>query len=267
LVSLHHGADNPCLGIAPPDLDDAKELQWLYPDELVRLLSCGFVPVDARRLYALAVYLFVRASELKALDWSNVDIERGIVSIRAVWDRGANDVKERTKTGNKGVRRFAIEQSLMPLLRAMHAEANGAGPVINMRLQKWWAADLRKHLEAAQINRAALFLNDATSKRLRFHDLRGTGLTWMAIRGDTPIKIQRRAGHTKFDMTENYIRTAEAVGEAIGDVFPPLPAALLSPLNGLANRPNDPQAVDIVVEAPGIEPGSARHRDNLRSRA
>ena len=36
-------------------------------------------------------------------------------------------------------------------------------------------------------------------------------------------------------------------------MFPPLPLTLLSPLNGLANRRNDPQAVDIVVEAPGIE--------------
>jgi len=42
----------------------------------------------------------------------------------------------------------------------------------------------------------------------------------------------------------------------IGAVFPALPASLLSPLNGLANRPNDPQAVDFVVEAPGIEPGA-----------
>jgi hypothetical protein len=34
---------------------------------------------------------------------------------------------------------------------------------------------------------------------------------------------------------------------------PPLPLTLLSPLNGLANRRNDPQAVDFIVEAPGIE--------------
>jgi len=115
-----------------------------------------------------------------------------------------------------------------------------------MRQQKWWAADLRKHLEAAQIKRAALFRNDATCKRLRFHDLRGTGLTWMAIRGDDALKIQQRAGHTTFDMTQKYIRTAGAVGEVIGAVFPPLPLTLLSPLNGLANRPNDPQAVDLL---------------------
>ena len=73
-----------------------------------------------------------------------------------------------------------------------------------------------------------------------------------------PLKIQQRAGHTSFEMTQKYIRTAEAVGEVIGAVFPALPAALLSPLNGLANRPKDPQAVDFIVEAPGIEHRGSR---------
>ncbi len=258
--------DNPCTGIVPPDMDDSKELQWLYPDEFLRLVSCALVPLEARRLYALGIYLFVRAGELKALDWSEVDVERGIVSVRVSWDRESGELKQ-TKTGNKGIRRFAIEPNLLPLLRAMHTEANGAGPVITMRDQKWWAADLRKHLEAAHVTRAALFRNDATCKRLRFHDLRGTGLTWMAIRGDDVLKIQQRAGHTSFEMTQKYIRTAEAVGEVIGAVFPALPASLLSPLNGLANRLKDPQAVDFVVEAPGIEPGSARRPISFRSRA
>jgi len=182
--------------------------------------------------------------------------------VRVSWDRESGELKQ-TKTGNKGIRRFAIEPNLLPLLRAMHTQANGVGPVISMRDQKWWAADLRKHLEAAGVKRAALFRNDATCKRLRFHDLRGTGLTWMAIRGNDALKIRQRAGHTSFEMTQKYIRTAEAVGEVIGDVFPALPASLLSPLNGLANRLDDPQAVDFVVEAPGIEPGQTLEWSSL----
>lgn len=41
------------------------------------------------------------------------------------------------------------------------------------------------------------------------------------------------AGHTSFDMTQKHIRTAEAVGEVIGEVFPELPKCLLTG----ANRP------------------------------
>ena len=44
----------------------------------------------------------------------------------------------------------------------------------------------------------------------------------MAIRGDDPLKIQQRAGHRTFEMTQKYIRTAVAVGEVIGATLPPL---------------------------------------------
>ena len=60
--------------------------------------------------------------------------------------------------------RFAIEPVLMPLLRTMHIEARGEGPVVAMRLQPLWAADLRKHLTAAGIKRKALFETDDTRK-------------------------------------------------------------------------------------------------------
>ena len=39
-----------------------------------------------------------------------------------------------------------------------------------------------------------MFDTGDTGKRLPVHDLRGTGLTWRAIRGDDPLKIQQRAG-------------------------------------------------------------------------
>jgi hypothetical protein len=46
----------------------------------------------------------------------------------------------------------------------------------------------------------------------------------MAIRGDDPLKIKQRAGHTDFKTTEGYVREAEAIRDGFGDVFPPLPA-------------------------------------------
>ena len=50
-------------------------------------------------------------------------------------------------------------------------------------------------------------------------------------------------------------------------MFPALPLTLLSPLNGLANRLNDPQAVDFIVEAPGIETVSPPRRNPKRNAA
>jgi integrase len=45
---------------------------------------------------------------------------------------------------------------------------------------------------------------------MTWHDLRATGLTWLAIRGDDPLKIKQRAGHSAFSTTEGYVRQAEA---------------------------------------------------------
>jgi hypothetical protein len=74
-----------------------------------------------------------------------------------------------------------------------------------------------------------------TRKPMTWHDLRATGITWLAVRGDDPLKIKQRAGHTTCQTTEGYIREAEAVREAFGDVFPTLPASVLS-RRGVSDR-------------------------------
>ena len=56
------------------------------------------------------------------------------------------------------------------------------------------ARRLERPSSTRSLHASRAFETDATRKRLRFHDLRSTGLTWMAIRGDDPLKIQQRAG-------------------------------------------------------------------------
>ncbi len=48
-------------------------------------------------------------------------------------------------------------------------------------------------------------------------------------RGDEPIKIMRRAGHENMATTMAYVREAENLLTSVGDPFPPLPNALVSP--------------------------------------
>lgn len=46
----------------------------------------------------------------------------------------------------------------------------------------------RAALRTAGVGRRELFANDRTRKWITFHDLRATGITWMAIRGHDPRK-------------------------------------------------------------------------------
>lgn len=88
---------------------------------------------------------------------------------------------------------------------------------------------LRKDLRTAGVDREALFVEDDPLRaRLTFHNLRDTGLTWMAVRGDDPMRIQWRAGHTTFKTTQGYIAAGRNMGASFGKPFPALPRAVLA---------------------------------------
>jgi integrase len=217
--------DNPCDRIAPPDRGIRRAKQYLYPSELLALMACTAIAREWRRLIALAVYLFPRAGELEALDWEDVDLPRAIVHVHRGTDRERGGSKG-TKTGI--ARRFSIEPAILPVLRAMHMESGGVGSVVpKMPRMRDLAEGLRNFLRLAGVTRAELHESTRTRKAMTWHDLRATGLTWMAIRGDDPLKIKQRAGHAAFTTTEGYVRQAEAVRSGFGDVFPTLPAELV----------------------------------------
>lgn len=226
-LDLRVREDNPARDVRGPDRGIDKAKSYLYPEELTALVSCETVPLRWRRLFALMVYMYTRPGELAALEWSDVDMTRGTIHVhRALDDDGE---AKPTKTGI--TRRIPIESTLRPLLEVMRREATpegakappaGSRVVVSMPPECDLSKRLREYLKRAGVERAELFANDATRKQIRFYDLRATGITWMAIRGDEPMRIMRRAGHKEFSTTMGYVREAETLGD-VGEPFPPLP--------------------------------------------
>jgi len=227
--SLRVRADDACRDVAPPDRGPTKTKQFLFPSEYLTLISCERVPHEWRRLIALSTCLYVRVAELQALRWDDIDLDHGIVHVHRAIDRTSGGEKA---PKNAEARRCRLEASLVPLLRGMRRECTGRGRVLGGAPFDRFnlARDLRAHLAAAGIDRADLFTNDRTRKWITFHDLRATGITWMAVRGDDPWKIRQRAGHRSLATTERYVRLAEELRPGFGIPFPPLPEALLGPL-------------------------------------
>lgn len=150
------------------------------------------MPLRWRREVALAVYLYPRLGELRVLPWEDVDLEHGSIHIHRALDRVSGKDKA-TKTGHP--RRLNIEPNLLPLLKAMHEESGGEGMVCSLPSMRDMARGLRRWLHHAGVKRAELHESTPTRKAMTFHDLRATGIRWMAIRGDAPQAIQARAGH------------------------------------------------------------------------
>lgn len=242
-------ADNPALGVHGPDRGASKAKQYLYPSELLQLVSCEDVPVRWRVMFAITTYLYARAGEVNALTWDDVDLERGVVHIHASMNRRTGKVST-TKT--EITRRVPIEPALRPVLEALHRESGGRGRVSPVQgTDRKLSRQLQRCLRLAGVTRAELFADDASRKPITFHDLRATGITWAAFRGDDPLRIKQRAGHRTFSTTEGYIREAENLRETnFGEPFPPLPEFRIECGSSGSKWGKNPEK---LVEAPGIE--------------
>jgi integrase len=227
VLSLRVRDDNPARDVEGPDRGVDRSGPYLFPREFEALMRCDRVPVRWKRIFMLATYLYVRGGELEALEWNSVDLVHGYVLIHQAVDSDTGEVKS-TKT--KDVRKVPIERELLPLLEKMHAQSKGEGRVvIAMPPSEEWAERLRKYLGWAGVTRADLFADDETRRPLSFHDLRHTGITWRAVRGDDPLKVQRAAGHDDMRTTQRYINEAEVFeGASFGSPFPAVPLMLLS---------------------------------------
>lgn len=223
-LALRVRKDNPTNDVAPPDSGEEKAKAFLWPNEFLRLMTCEQIPLGARRLYAIAIYLYSRASEILVLRWTDIDLDNGTITICRGYDRERKQEKS-TKAGR--VRLFAIEPNLLPLLRAMYAERQDDGRIIPVAMGALLALQFRRHLWDAGITRPDLFLDDDQHIPIRFHDARSTACTWMAMRGDPVTTIMERVGHKEFATTQVYLRRADALRGRIGEPFPELPACLL----------------------------------------
>lgn len=58
-----------------------KAMAWLYRDEDRRLMACTAVPLEFRMLWGVLDREGMRASEVRALTWADLDLKRGMVKL------------------------------------------------------------------------------------------------------------------------------------------------------------------------------------------
>jgi len=245
---------DPSEGVRGPDDDDPdKILQFLYPSDFATFMACEAVSPWWRRNVAIAVYLCLRHGEQRALAWPSIDLEHGVATVCETFDRSTHAVREGTKSG--AARVVPIRPELLPLLKAMHRESGGVGLVCRLQFHNDMAHRLREQLLRAGVDRLQLHKGTSVSKVLRWHDLRATGLTWLAVEGASPTEIRDIAGHTQTSMTDRYMRAAGILRSGrFGQPFPPIPESLWTapPVCLRGRKPR--QAIDITVRRRGLEP-------------
>jgi integrase len=282
---LRNREDDPTAGIKPPRDGSTRKTTFLYPNEAVKLFECEDVPLRSRRFWCLLMYTGMRFNELRALDWSAVDLERGKISVHEALDRDAEDDADDTKETKTGeMREIDILPALLPLLEAMHEEAGGKGRLTWGHAQP--SMRFRAHIARADLKRPALTADDKARRPIRAQDLRGTCATWIGLGeqlSDTrqrdvfgrrvgPLYARDMLGHADYQTTQrHYERASGERTEHVGEPFPTLPAALFVSADQSTEGPipasNTCEIAPAIAKPAEITPRPLRSRRTRRIRS
>jgi integrase len=152
----------------------------LNDDELVKLLA---VAQDKGRAawYATAALAGLRKGEMRALDWSDVSLETGIISLRC--------------TKAKKPQQVAISNELQPILAELHKRCG------EPKTGKVWAHTVTDRTRVRDFARAGIAARDADGRVADLHCLRTTLGTRLARQGVPPQVAQKIMRHSDINLT------------------------------------------------------------------
>ncbi len=168
-----------------------KVLRALSPDQLKAVLEAS--PPAWRLAFALAAYAGLRAGEVRALRWSDVDLVARVLVVRLATSRG---VTSTPKSGHE--REIPLAEPLLLLL-----QDGGKGFVAKTSQgEQWGEFGLHQAFQRGQ--------QKAGLSGWRFHDLRHYFVTQLFRSGTPAPAVQALAGHADLAVTQRYAHVERA---------------------------------------------------------
>lgn len=232
---------NPADGVTKPRLK-RQEMKILKENEVLTFLSTA-KGTRFELLFYMAVTTGLRQGELLGLKWSDLDWNRGILSIQrqAQRIRGKGIVFSEPKSAS-GKRSIVLGKTTIDKLRSHLNQQQLQREVIG---DKWVDHDLifpsTVGTPMGHSNLWKIFkdlLKKAGLPIIRFHDLRHTAASLMLIQGIHPKVVQERLGHADISLTLNtYSHVVPSMQEEVGDKMDELltPLEIGSELRQLAH--------------------------------
>jgi integrase len=150
-------------------------------------------------LFAVAIGTGMRLGELLALQWADIDLEGGEITVR----RSLNEIGGRFSVGEPksaaSKRTISLPAFALAALKghrvAMLAEGNIGGPVFCTRTANYISKpSLTKQVYQPMLKRAGLPL-------FRFHDLRHAHASHLLSQGHSLKAVSQRLGHARVELT------------------------------------------------------------------
>lgn len=185
--------ENPCSRVKKPQ-QDSRRTRFLTPDEASLLLQAlKGRSKDTYDAAVLSLFAGLRAGEIHALRWADVNLESGTLYIR--------DPK------NKHSRYAYICAEIMDVLKSRQAEESKAELIFPS------TAGTRRLAVSDSFERTvkALGLNENITdarQKVVFHTLRHTFASWLVQRGTPLYTVAELMGHSSLEMTKRYAHLA-----------------------------------------------------------
>ncbi len=160
-------------------------------------------------LWRLALLTGMRRGEILGLMWQDIDLDRGLLSVRRTLSRGKGGTWEfGTPKTIAGRRSIALPPSVVESLKRHRIRQLERRLVLG---SAWEDRDFvftnetggPLHVNALD-GRFRRLVASAGVPRIRFHDLRHTSATLMLANGEHPKIVQERLGHADIAMTMRY---------------------------------------------------------------
>jgi integrase len=184
---------------------DRKEMKVLTPEQARRFLEAA-KGTRFEALWALAVTSGMRQGEMLGLRWEDLDLDRGIVSVRSTLQRIGGEWQFNQPKSQKSRRQVALAPSAIDALRRHRVRQNEERLRMGGAWEDWrlvFANEIGKPMEVTNLTNRYFrpLLEKAGLPIIRFHDLRHTAATLM-LAGNTPIKVaSEMLGHSQTAFT------------------------------------------------------------------
>lgn len=176
----------------PPKEDE--DIDPFTREEQTAILKA--LPEQGKNLIQTALWTGLRTSELVALQWGDIDFQRGELSVRRATTLAAKGQAEKTKTrsSKRTVKLLAPARAALDAQKA-HTFLAGGEVFHNPRTGKPWQGDapIRKTLWEPALKRAGV--------RYRIpYQTRHTYASMMLSAGEHPMWVARQMGHADWGM-------------------------------------------------------------------
>lgn len=180
----------PTAGLRLPAIRN-KRATVVDPTTAAKMLAA--LEADDRVVYSTAFYAGLRAGELQALRWSDVDLAGGVIRVERSWDKVEGPQDPKTRHSRRAV-------PLVPILRdellehRMRQGRNGVGLVFGKTEQS-------PFVHTALLARVKRVWKDAGLSYVKLHDARHTFASLLIAAGEDPKRIQTYLGHSTITVT------------------------------------------------------------------